>query len=466
MVSIFRPKNPKLIFNWLVILLALELFSILSWIYHPLAIIFLAVLGIILFFAYQKDRQYLILLPLLELFWGSMGRSIQYDFFSLRWLVFIITILFFLALNIKNFKNLKIVKNKTLAKFFIAYFLIIALLIVLAFINKHSARNIFLDANAYFYFLYLPIWLEYYDDSVLKNIFKILLASALVIAIKTIVTFYLFTQNSFDLVAYYKWIRDTRTGEITRLENGFVRIFFQSQIYLLVAWAIIFDKVIKNNLSVKNFVYLLLFSTALYISLSRSLWLGLLLAIFVLVLLNKNKLKAIKYLLLLGISSYALVVLLFNFPKYHQVNLFNNRSVDTQEASVATRTILLPIMLDAIQGQPLLGYGFGQELTFFSQDPRSKNEFNPTGQRTTFSFEWGWLDFMLKGGLLLPLFFVYSLFYIIRGTYAIIKTKPQFTAYIAIFLALALIHIFTPYLNHPLGLGLLALGLINTKYYV
>lgn len=466
MVSIYELERSKTFYFWLSTLLFLELLSVLAWAYQPLAIIFLFILAIILVLAYRRDRQYLIFLPLAELFWGSMGRSIQYDFFSLRWLVFIITILFFLISHAKNLRNLKIVKNKILGRFFIVYFLLILLFIVLAFINQHSARNIFLDANAYFYFLYLPIWLQYYDAQVLKKIVKILLASSLVIALKTIVTFYLFTQSSFDLVSYYKWIRDTRTGEITRLDNGFVRIFFQSQIYVLVAWAIMFDKAIKNNLTSKNFIYLLLFSAALYISLSRSLWLGLLLVIFILVVLNKNKLKSIKYLLLLGVSSYALVILLFNFPKYHQVNLFNNRSVDTQEAAVATRTILLPIMLDSIKHQPILGYGFGQELTFLSQDPRSKNELNPTGQRTTFSFEWGWLDFMLKGGLLLALFFVYSLFYIIRGTYAIIKLEPKFTAYLAIFLALPLIHVFTPYLNHPLGLGLLVLGLINTKYNV
>lgn len=466
MDSIYELEKNKPILFWVSLLLVLELFSVLAWFYSSLSMAFLLLLALIVICAYRKNKQLLILIPLLELSWGSLGRSLQYDFFSLRWLIFLVTLIFFLVLQAKNLRNLKIVKNKVLGRFFIVYFLLIILFIVIAFINQHSVRNIFLDANAYFYFLYLPIWLEYYDESVLKNILKILLASALVIAVKTLITFYLFTQSFFALGSYYEWIRDTRVGEITRLDNGFVRIFFQSQLYLLVAWTIFFDKVIKSKLTVKYFIYLLLFSSALYISLSRSLWLGSLLALFILLVLNKNKLKSLRYLLFLGIASYTLVILLFNFPKFHQINLFNNRSVDIQEAAVATRTILLPIMLENIWQQPILGYGFGKELSFFSQDPRSKNALNPTGQRTSFSFEWGWLDFMLKGGLLLTLFFVYSLFYIIRGTYAIIKAMPHFTAYIAIFSALALIHVFTPYLNHPLGLALLVLGLINTKYYV
>lgn len=466
MVSIYELERNKTFYFWVSIFLLLELLSILAWAYDPLAAIFLFCLSLIIILAFRRDRQYLIFLPLAELFWGSMGRSIQYEFITLRYLLFGLAILFFLSVNFKNLAHLKIIKNKTLGRFFVVYFLLILFLLALAFINKHSLRHIFLDANAYFYFLYLPIWLEYYDDQVLKKLTKILLASALLIASKTIITFYLFTQSNFELTNYYKWIRDSRTGEITKLSNGFVRIFFQAQIYVLTVWTILVARVTGQMWSAKNFIYLLLFSSALYISLSRSLWLGLLLIILVLLILNKDRIKFIKYLFLLGLATYILVFLLFNFPKYHQYNLFSNRSVDTQEAAVATRTILWPVMLSAIKERPLFGYGFGKELTFFSQDPRSKNDQNPSGQRTTFSFEWGWLDFLLKGGLLLALFFVYSLFYIIRCTYAIIKTKPQFMAYLAIFLALPLIHFFTPYLNHPLGLGLLLLGLINSKYYV
>ncbi len=466
MVSICALERNKPFYFWIVALLFLELLSFLAWAYTPLAIIFLFVLGLALIWCYRHDRQYLIFLPLVELFWGGMGRSIQYDFFSLRWLVFIVTIGFFLLSNIKNLPSLKIVKNKTPRYLFLAYFSLLAFLIILAAINHHPWRNIFLDANAYFYFLYLPIWLEYYETQTFKKLVKILLASSLILAIKTIITFCIFTQSNFELITYYKWIRDTRTGEITKLDNGFFRIFFQAQIYLLVAWFITFDQAIKNHLDKRKFFYLLILSSALYISLSRSLWLGLLLGIIVLFIFNKAKLQAIKYLFLLGIASYALVVLLFNFPHYHQWNLFNNRSVDSQEAALATRTILLPVMLDSISREPVIGYGFGKELTFFSQDPRSKNASNPTGERTTFSFEWGWLDFMLKGGLLLAIFFVYSLFYIIKGTYAIIKLEPVFTPYLAIFSSLALIHVFTPYLNHPLGLGLLVLGIINIQSHV
>ena len=209
----------------------------------------------------------------------------------------------------------------------------------------------------------------------------------------------------------------------------------------------------------------MILSTAIYISLSRSLWLGLLMIILVLVFLNKRIWLSLKYLFFIALTTYVLVIILFNVPKYHQINLLHNRSLSSQEAALSTRTLLLPVMWDSIKDAPLIGHGFGQELTFLSQDPRSKNAQNPNGQRTTFSFEWGWLDFMLKGGLLLPLFFVYSLVYIIRALYVIIRSKPEFIAWLAIFLALPLIHVFTPYLNHPLGLGLLILGLINTKNY-
>ncbi|MFA6252674.1 MAG: O-antigen ligase family protein [Patescibacteria group bacterium] len=486
MLSFYELENNKPILFWSGILIFLELLSGLAWFYNPLAIVFFIVLTGILIFAYRQNKSWLVLLPLLELFWGSMGRSIEYGFFSLRWLIFIITILFFLIANFGKYKSLKIFQNQAIGRIFVIYICLMIFLVLLAIINRHSLSNIFFDANAYLFFLYLPIWLEYYDGSVFKKIVNILLASCLVIAVKTIIVFYLFTQSSFDLVGLYKWVRDTRTGEITRLDNGFARIFFQSQIYLLLAWSIIFDRVIKyrprgdrpplgseprgrgldGKLNAKKFFYLVILSTAIYISLSRSLWLGLLLIIITLLILNKKILVSLRYLFFIGLTTYALVVVLFNIPKYHQINLLNNRSLSSQEAALSTRTLLLPVMLDSIYDSPIIGHGFGQELTFLSNDPRSKNAQNPNGQRTTFSFEWGWLDFMLKGGLLLPLFFVYSLVYIIRALYVIIRSKPEFIAWLAMFLALPLIHVFTPYLNHPLGLGLLILGLINTKNYV
>lgn len=466
MVSIYAFERDKPIFFWTSLLLALELLSILAWLFDPLAIIFLVILAVLLLWAYMRDRRYLVLLPLLELFWGSMGKSLHYDFFSLRWLIFLLTILFFVASNYRRLADLKIFKNKKLFIFCLVYFCLVLFLIFLASINHHPWRNIFFDANAYFYFLYLPIWLEYYDQKVFEKLQTLLLVSAHLIAIKTVFTFYIFTQSNFELVSYYKWIRDTRTGEITPLANGFVRIFLQSQIYLLLAWGLKFSQLIKDRLTYKNFLSLLLFSLAIYISLSRSLWLGLALMIFILFLLCVEKWRFIKYFIFLSLATYLSILVLFNVPRYHQLNLFANRTLDTQEAAIATRSILWPIMWQEFKAQPILGHGFAKELTFLSQDPRSKNLDNPTGQRTTFSFEWGWLDFMLKGGLLLPLFFVYSLFYIIRATYAIIKIKPQLGAYVGFFMALALVHFFTPYLNHPLGLGVLAWALINSENHV
>jgi hypothetical protein len=463
MGSIYELEKNKPVLFWVGFLLGLEFLSLLAWLYQPLAILFLALIAVALILVYQREKQLLILIPLLELFWGSMGRSLQYDFFSLRWLIFICTILFFIIINLKRLDRLRIFHDKITLRIFLVYFFIIIVVIFFGLFNHHSWRNIFFDANAYFYFLYLPIWLEYYDSKIFKKIINILLVSASVIAVKTIITFFIFTQSNFDLINYYKWIRDTRTGEITKLDNGFNRIFFQSQIYLLLAWSIIFYRSIKDRLTGKKFLFLVVLSTAIYISLSRSLWLGWLVLVISFFCLDRGMIKKLKYLFLIGLGSYILVLFLFNVPNYHQLNLFANRSVSTQEAALSTRTLLLPVMLESIKYSPIIGHGFGQELAFLSNDPRSKNVANPSGQRTSFSFEWGWLDFMLKGGLLLALFFVYSLFYIIRGTYAIMKIQPEFSPFLPFFLALPIIHIFTPYLNHPLGLGLLMLGIINLR---
>lgn len=457
MTRFYDWEKNRPIFFWSLIILFLEFLSFLGWQYSILSYFFLFGIFVLLFLAYQRQNQNMIILPLLELFWGSMGRSLQVGFFSLRWLVFATTILYFLWINRLAIAKLQIWSNKKLAKLFLIYIFLILFISVLGFYNGHSLKNIFLDANAYLFILYLPIWYQYFDKDLLSKIKNILLASTAIVAIKTLLVFFYFVQIDSNAPTLYKWLRDSRVGEMTFLDNGFVRIFFQSQLYLLLAWFIIFRQALQSKMSGKYILFLTILLAAIYISLSRSYWLALFVILLIIFFTSKQYLKFIKYFIFISALSVALVLLLFNFPRYHTIDLLANRSVSGQEAAISSRAQLWPVMLKAIGQSPIIGHGFGQELSFYSNDPRSKNAQNPQGERTTFSFEWGWLDFMVKAGLLLPLFFVYWLFYLFLGTYGIIRSKPQFWPYLAFLVALPIIHIFSPYLNHPLGLGWLIL---------
>ena len=109
-------------------------------------------------------------------------------------------------------------------------------------------------------------------------------------------------------------------------------------------------------------------------------------------------------------------------------------------------------MLKSIKEEPLLGHGFGKEITYFTSDPRSKGEY------TTFSFEWGWLDQIVKVGIGLVWILIIWIIRIYYLAFQQLKDKPVIVLSLMSGLtALVIIHIFSPYLNHPLGLGFLML---------
>src|SRR3989339_152613 len=96
------------------------------------------------------------------------------------------------------------------------------------------------------------IWAEYFLMPMLIFIFSI----------KTILLLNIFSQNySFlNIDNIYKWVRDTRTGEITPFRDSFFRIFMQSQFYLIVALLGIFLEKINNFKNKNSFWLSIVFS--------------------------------------------------------------------------------------------------------------------------------------------------------------------------------------------------------------
>jgi len=134
---------------------------------------------------------------------------------------------------------------------------------------------------------------------------------------------------------------------------------------------------------------------------------------------------------------------------------------DLHDDAISSRWNLLPVMTKAIQGHWFLGYGFGKRLEYQSNDPRITQN-DVSGRYVTYIFEWGWLSFWLKFGLMGLLIFIYwlgGIFWQLKNVkYSVgLKIGLIFSG-----LFLAIVHFFTPYLNHPLGFGWLLLiqGLI------
>ncbi|PWB38268.1 MAG: hypothetical protein C3F02_04665 [Parcubacteria group bacterium] len=469
MPGFYTPMKKNRLLYYLLFFLLAEICSWLAYNFIFINFYVLAGLFILGFVLVFWKPEYALYLSLAELFWGGAGHSFIWAGISARMIIFAAIVSAFAIKYCAKLPQLKLVKDKNFFRLWLFLITIIALAIIVGIYNKYPWADIFLDANAYFYVLYLPVWYEFYQRDYLKNIYQLLLAAVLIISVKTITIFNVYAQyyHSTNLTFLYKWVRDSRSGEITPFTVNFWRVFMSAQIYVLFAFVVLFLKQFFGNKKYGLIFYLAIFIAALYISLSRSFWLGVVVAgtlLSVNYIIFRRHIYSWKIWLRLipvFILGFLFVELAYNLPHWNSWQIFGQRSTDSGEAAASSRLQLLPVMGQAIKNSPLIGYGFGKELTYRSNDPRIKSGDNPEGWLTTYSFEWGWLDQWVKGGVLLVACFVAWILLVLKRAYGRIREqyiKPM--AIISILGAVAVIHIFSPYLNHPLGLGALMLSTI------
>ena len=150
----------------------------------------------------------------------------------------------------------------------------------------------------------------------------------------------------------------------------------------------------------------------------------------------------------------------FPFPSQPGIQdaAFYSMSAGTgRDAAISSRWSLLSPMMDQIKRAPILGSGFGTEVTYTSDDPRVRSVYED-GVVTTYRFEWGYQDLWLKMGVFGLIAFVLIALSLGRGTY--MTAKKHGYGWIVVGLgagvvALYVAHIFSPFLNHPIGIGYL-----------
>jgi O-antigen ligase len=137
-------------------------------------------------------------------------------------------------------------------------------------------------------------------------------------------------------------------------------------------------------------------------------------------------------------------------------DLFSSRATGLADSAIDSRWKLLDPMLALIKDDPLLGHGFGQKVEFISDDPRIRAQV-PDGLFQTYSLEWGWLEIWLKLGLLGLLGFGCLFFGLLRALRSSLVGPAAWLSigFVSGLVFLAVTHVFSPYLNHPLGLGYL-----------
>jgi len=344
--------------------------------------------------------------------------------------------------------------------------------------------NIFNDFNAWLYFLYLlPLIYILREKKYLAPVWPILLASVTAVSLKSLFFLYAFSHKFSNLQNYlYDWGRDTRWGEFTLVSGGLFRIFSQAQLFTMIGAVILLVDILlikKTKTNTKDWWYcaaiVALSVVTVLLSLSRSFWVGLL-AAGIVILGFAIFYYRYKFTNILGLAGKALILALLSFivlaialffpvPQQTVINPSSalNSRFDIQDQAGASRWNQLPHLFKAITKHPILGSGWGTTITYESRDPRITSIKNPTGVYTTYAFEWGYLDIILKIGVIGLLIYLAFIYQIVRNLFIQLKNKEVHSnnaLLIGLFLglvALVATHVFSPYLNHPLGIGYIIL---------
>ncbi len=304
-------------------------------------------------------------------------------------------------------------------------------------------------------------------DQIKQDWWPAIAAGLIWLPLETLGLFYLFShQVSVYLIqGTYLWVRHTGVAEITHASAGLWRIFLQSQVYALALIAGVWAWWLTGH-RLERWTWLLgtLSVIELILSLSRSFWIGVVVGCVVMVVVARKMITrtslmtTTKNSLIILVSAFALILatLWFPFPRSgggDLTGLISSR-VDTEDQAATSRWSLLPAMLKVIERHPIWGSGFGATVSYQSYDPRAVQQ-TISGSYTTHAFEWGWLTFWLQFGLFGPMIVAWLLIDITTRVWGS-KLSPWIrVAIIGSLIGLAVLHVLTPYLNHPLGIFLM-----------
>ncbi|MEA3463635.1 MAG: O-antigen ligase family protein [Patescibacteria group bacterium] len=508
-----------------------ELFSLFGYLLSDFNKIGFFIIVLLILIASLIKLEYGLWILFTELFIGSKGYLFFFEddgiIISIRIALWLVVMAVWLGQTISYWIKNKKLQIRFFKSSYSSYFLILFLFIIWGivngFLNNNETSNIFFDFNGWLYFtLIFPVYSVFKKNDremgmtsavqltpPINTILQIFTASIIWLSAKTFFLLFVFFHNIISITSeLYRWVRVSGVGEITQMQGGFYRIFFQSHIFVLIGFfvflllltskilgnrqsppALAEETLAKRNKPVNRqsspretlmrritlfSVFCFLFSTIL-ISFSRSFWAGLIVGLlfyyFIILLFYKIGWKkfiiANAILLCAGIFSVGLIVAVVKFPYpqplggFATTELLSKRAGQiTGEAGVSSRWALLPELWNKIKQAPILGQGFGAAVTYQSSDPRVLQS-SPTGKYTTYAFEWGWLDIWLKLGVfgMLAYLILIGKIFVIGAKKLLINNDNQLliVSLIIGLIVISVVSIFSPYMNHPLGIGYLIL---------
>lgn len=485
-------------FPWAIaLMLIVDLLSLA--VYYSPTVFQAAMIGLLIVLLLVGLRRFEIAVLILvgELFVGGQGRLFSVDVpgfsWSLRMGVFAVTMFVWLVHVIRHREPIRLWRS-TLGSWFVLLGIVVLLGAIIGFIRGNDRTMLFFDVNGFLYALVaFPIFQAVKNREMLGRVLRVLAAALVYLAAKNLVLLAVFSHAYGFLPELYRWLRDTRMYEITAMGNNFYRVFSQAQMWSLlglfvsIGWFSIprlpapqegVPQGARRRTTASRVSLILIFASSLSIlaSFSRSFWLALILVGVTLVpwalrragwSWRRLALTAL-FTVVLVVLEYGVLSFTANYPSLYgrkggviALDLLRDRATELQEpAAVSRYALFVPLMKVSLQ-HPILGSGFGKTLTFQTTDPRTVEKTG--GVRTTYAFEWGFLDLWLKTGILGLFVFLGILLAFIREFRAVLRfgdrgSRGLAWGFLFALAALYLTHSFSPYLNHPIGVGFLAVA--------
>lgn len=442
---------------------------------------------ILVFMLSQVKLEYGTAIVLSELIIGSKGHlfAILPGDFSVRGGLFLALLLAWIVRLAARRKTPALLRSSFLPAY-LTIGLTFAYALATGLIHKTPLSTMLPDANGWLYFLFIfPLYDALKNTSALRVIVSASIAALSMQVLKTLTVFYVMGHKGFGvetMYSVYRWIRTTGVGEVTHMGSEFYRIFFQSHIYSVIAFFVLLSWLFftfkANSLKTIFTGKPMMIGAAsgllavLLFSFSRSFWFAFGLAglTWLLVIGRRSFAQLWRTAAILFTSGLVTLLLIVGiafspYPPGDQGIGFDAVAKRFQdfdsEAAAVSRWALFPVLIDTVRANPL-GYGFGKTVTYLSHDPRIAQG-SQAGVYTTYAFEWGYLDFAVKAGVLGAMLMVASLVLILMEGWKVVSSlamsinvseKSLVTGLWFGLLALMIIHAFTPYLVHPLGIAL------------
>lgn len=437
--------------------------SVLAWHFSQLVVYILLLIAMAVIYLSTKSPVNGLMIMAFEICIGSLGKLLTINLIpnvnlSLRLVIFLSLILGALMhLIIYKSAQQQLLENLSKFKYWLLIFPLLLIPIIIGLISN-SMVLVYTDANGWLFFgLLLPILLIKWSAEKFSGFLKIFIGASLVAILLTAVIYVLYGWNLINYPMFnwiYHWLRQVGWGEVTHVNGNLYRVFSQAHIFILALWTISltclvfkYEHILKNRTAE---ILLYLTSTTLIINLSRSMWVGAGFVFLLLIITQFKKVisnwKKLLVIILLAIITSGLLIGRLGF-----VNLKTRISQQPSEPAIASRIVQLKPLLNGIQAHWLSGTGFGGQVGYPSEDPRAKQRLDENGLFWTTAFEWGYLDQLLKFGV-----FVFSgfLFYLLSILYKLlIKKRPETNLLLVVLLSIYATHMFSPYLNHPLGIS-------------